>query len=101
MEAGLIADGEFVVAGGGAAVAFESVDAAFDGVTASVVLAAEAGWTSPGSASVLAVADLVGRFGDRREDAAPAQVGAVGAGAVGLVAGQAGCADDRPRSGGR
>jgi len=73
VEASLVADGELVIPGGHSTVAFEPVDAAFDGVTSSVVLGAEPGWTPSGSAAVLAVADLVGGLGDGRGDAASAR----------------------------
>jgi hypothetical protein len=50
-----------------------------------VDLAVEGGRPAAGAAFVLAVADLVGFFRDGAGDPAAAQVGAVGAGAVGLV----------------
>ena len=65
--------------------AFEPVDTAFDSVTLLVDLAVEGGWAAAGPALVLAVADLVGFLRDGAGDAPPAQVAAVGAGAVGLI----------------
>jgi hypothetical protein len=85
VEDGFVADGEFVVSGGDGAVAFESVDSAFDGVPGSVVVRAEPGRAAAEAAAVLAVVLLVCWFGDGAGDAASAQVGAVGLGAVGLV----------------
>jgi hypothetical protein len=46
VEGGLVADGELVEPGGDGSMAFESVDAAFDGVTAAVVAGVEGGWTA-------------------------------------------------------
>jgi hypothetical protein len=46
VEGGLVADGEFVVAGGDGAVALELVDAALDGVPLLVGLPVEDGWPS-------------------------------------------------------
>ena len=85
MEDGFVSDGEFVVSGGDGAVAFESVDSAFDGVPGSVVVRAEPGRAVASAAAVLAVLLLVCWFGNGAGDAASAQVGAVCAGAVGLV----------------
>ncbi len=45
----------------------------------------ERGRAAAGAALVLAVADLVGLLRDGAADPAPPQVGAVGAGAVGLI----------------
>jgi hypothetical protein len=50
-----------------------------------VDLGVERGWPATAAAFVLAVAYLVGRFGDRAGDATLAQVGPVSAGRVGLV----------------
>jgi hypothetical protein len=47
--------------------------------------ASKAGGSAPGTAPVLAVANLVRFLGDREADTASPQVGTVGAGAVGLV----------------
>src|SRR5207244_6788752 len=85
VDRGFVADSELVVAGGHGTVAFEPVDAAFDGVTLLVVLRAECWRAAAGAALVLAVADLVSLFRDRARYLAAAQVGAVGARAVGLV----------------
>ena len=75
-----------VVSGGDGAVAFESVDSAFDGVPGSVVIRAGT-WEGrpPRRPAVLAVLLLVCWFGNGAGDAASAQVSAVCAGAVGLV----------------
>ncbi len=86
MDGGLIADGEFVVAGGDGPVAFEPVDAAFDGVPLFVDLRVEGGWPAAVVAPVLAVLKAVSLLGDGGGDAASAQVAAVGARPVGLVA---------------
>jgi hypothetical protein len=85
VDGGLVADGELVVAGGEGAVAFEPVDAAFDGVPLLVDLSVEGGRAAAVSASPLAVGDTITLLGDGGFDAAAAQPGAVGAGAVGLV----------------
>ena len=61
------------------------VDAAFDSVALGVDLGAEGGQAAVGAAFAGAVADLVGFLRDGAGDPPPAQVGAVGAGAVGLV----------------
>jgi hypothetical protein len=85
VDGGFVADGELVVAGGRGPVAFEPVDAAFDGVPLFVGLAVEGGWPAAGAAPVLAVGDPVGWLGDGALDAASAQPGAVAAGPVGLA----------------
>jgi hypothetical protein len=85
VEDGFVADGELVVSGGDGAVTFESVDSAFDGVPGSVVVRAEPGRAAASATAVLAVLLLVCWFGDGAGDAASAEVGAIGAGAVGLV----------------
>jgi hypothetical protein len=54
VEDGFVADGEFVVSGGDGAVAFESVDSAFDGVPGSGVVRAEPGRAAASAAAVLA-----------------------------------------------
>jgi hypothetical protein len=74
-----VADGEFVVAGGEAAVAFERVDAAFDGVPVLVGFRIERGWSAATAASSLAVRGMVDRDRDGRADAAPGEPGPVGA----------------------
>jgi hypothetical protein len=85
VDGGLVADGELVIAGGDGPVAFEPVDAAFDGVTLLVDVAVERGWPATAPASPLAVGDAVALFGDGAFDTALAQPGPVGAGPVGLV----------------
>ena len=77
MHGGFVADGEFVLAGGGGAVAFEAVDAAFDGMMLLADFAVGGGRPAAGAALVLAVADLIGFFRDGAGDAAAAQVTAV------------------------
>jgi hypothetical protein len=74
VEDGLVAGSEFVVSGGHGAVAFESVDAALDGMTLPVVQGAECRRPPAMPASLGAVSGLVGFDGDRALDAAPAQV---------------------------
>jgi hypothetical protein len=86
VDDGFVADGELVVAGGDSPVALEPADAALDCVTLLVELWVKGRRAASGAAPVLAVADLVSRFGDSGADAATPQVGAVGAGAVGLIA---------------
>jgi hypothetical protein len=104
VDGGFVADGELVEAGGDGTVAFEPVDAAFDGMPLLVDLAVEGGWPAAVPAPVLAVGDPVGLFGDGALDAALAQVGAVGARSVGLVAQgpvRAGPGPPRPQPGNR
>jgi hypothetical protein len=74
-----------VVAGGQAAPVLESVEAAFDDVAAAVAVGVEVDWSAAAGASVLAVADLVGGFGDDGGDAARAQLLPVRPRRVGLV----------------
>lgn len=64
----------------------EAVDAALDRVALFVVFAVEPRWSASAGAEVLAVADLVRFLRDGAGDPAFVQVGAVGAGSVGLVA---------------
>ena len=85
MGGGFVSDGEFVVAGGQGAVAFEPVDAALDSVPLFVDLTVKGGRAATVAAAVLAVLNAVGLFGDGGSDATSAQVGAVSAGSVGLV----------------
>ena len=47
VDGGLVADGEFVVSGGQGAVAFEPVDAAFDGVALLVEVGSKVGGRPP------------------------------------------------------
>jgi len=56
----------------------EDVEGAVDDVAALVVLGVEGRWTSAGAATVLAVADLVGRLWDDRGDRSGPQVFAGG-----------------------
>lgn len=70
-------DGEFVVEGGHGPVLLEAADSGLDRMPGLVVLPVEGGRAATGPATSLAVADLVGRFGNRAPDAAPPQVGAV------------------------
>ena len=85
MDGGLVADGEFVGSGGDGAVAFEAVDAAFDGVAGFVVFGVEGGWASTVAAASLPVSGLVGGDGDGGGDATAPEVGADRPGGVGLV----------------
>ncbi|GAB3821877.1 hypothetical protein GCM10028820_31350 [Tessaracoccus terricola] len=64
MDGGCVADGEFVVAGGEAAVVFELVDAAFDGVAVLVEVCVEGGCSSTFGTAAFPVGDLVFRGGD-------------------------------------
>jgi hypothetical protein len=72
-DGGCVADGEFVVSGGEAAVVFEDVDAAFDGVPVAVDDWVECWWPSAVGASVGAVSGLVGRNWDGCLDPAAGQ----------------------------
>lgn len=58
-DGGVVVDGKLVVPGGDGAVAFESVDGAFNCVALLVDLCVEGGRPAAWAASVLAVADLV------------------------------------------
>jgi hypothetical protein len=86
VDGGLVADGELVEAGGQGPVAFEPVDAALDRVPLLVDLAVEGRWTATVTAFVLAMLNAVGLLRDGAGDTALTQVGAVGAGPVGLIA---------------
>jgi hypothetical protein len=81
---GLVVDGSLVVTGGEGSVLFESAEAAFDDVAASVGDGVEA--AEPFAASEAAV-DLVDAFGNRAGDPSFAQVGADFPGRVSLVGG--------------
>ncbi len=83
---GFVADGEFVVPRCHCAMSLEAVDAALDRVALFVVFPVELRWSASAGAEVLAVADLVRLLRDGAGDPASVQVGAVGAGSVGLVA---------------
>lgn len=61
------------------------VDGAFDGVALLVGVLVEGGSPPAVRSAFLAVADLIGRFGDRRGDPAAAQVGPDRLAGVGLV----------------
>jgi hypothetical protein len=80
VDGGFVADGQLVIPGGDGPVAFEAVDAAFNGVALLVQLGVEGGWPAARAALVPAVAGLVGFLRDGAPDSAPPQVGAVGAG---------------------
>src|SRR4051812_4514824 len=84
-DSGFVAHGEFVVPGGDGSVAFEPVDAAFDGVTLLVDLLVERWSATALPAPFLAVADLVCFLRDGAPNAPFPQVGAIGAGTVCLV----------------
>src|SRR5689334_22179383 len=84
-DGGFVADGEFVVFGGDGSVAFEPVDAAFDGVSLFVDFLVE-GWSATSApAAFLVVADLVCFLRDGAADASLPQVGAISARTVRLV----------------
>lgn len=85
MDGGQITYGELVVAAHHRPVLFELVDAALDRVPLPLHLTVERWGTSTSRASSAAVRELIGRDRDRRSDATSTQVGAVGAGTVGLV----------------
>jgi hypothetical protein len=83
VDGGFVADGEFVVSGGNGPVALEPVDAALDSVPLLVMFGVER-WRAaavPGRGSCGCGSGRLSR--DSAPDPAFAQVGAVGAGAVG------------------
>ncbi|NYD51630.1 hypothetical protein BJY14_007736 [Actinomadura luteofluorescens] len=82
---GAVVGGEFVVAGGQAAEAFELVEAAFDDVAAAVAVPVEA---AAAVSAAGAGGELVAAFGDGVRDAPPAQLVADDAGGVALVGDQ-------------
>lgn len=65
--------------------AFQPVDAALHSVALLVVLLVEGRWPATSGAELLAVAYLIGLLRDGASDPASAQVGAVGARAVGFI----------------
>lgn len=67
-------DGELVEPGGQTAPLLEQVEAAFDNVATAVIDRIECGWAAATGASALAVALLVGGFGDDRDDTAGSQM---------------------------
>jgi hypothetical protein len=85
VDGGGVADGELVVPGGEAAVVFEVVEAALDGVPVLVGLGVEGRWPSAVGAAAGAVGGLVGGDRDGRSDVVPGEPGPVRAGGVGLV----------------
>src|SRR4051794_21809518 len=68
-DGGGVADGELVVAGGECTLVFEGVDAALDGVPVAIDHGVEAGWSSAGGTTGLAVGGLVGGGRDGGLDA--------------------------------
>jgi len=92
-DGGSVVGGEFVIAGGDSAEAFELVEAAFDDVAAPVDLLVEAAAapSAPG-----ADGELVRSFGDGVGDLAPAQVGADLVGGIALVGDEVQRPDTRP-----
>ena len=85
---GAVDDRKLVVAGGQAAPLFEVAEAPLDDVAVAVVARVEGWWSAAAWAAPLAVSDLVGRFGDDCDDAAPPQMSSDRAGGVGLVPAQ-------------
>jgi hypothetical protein len=77
VDGGFVAGGEFVVAGGHGAVAFEAVDAALHGVALLVDAGVEARWSAALGPFLAPVGVLVGLAGDGGLDPASAQVAAV------------------------
>lgn len=78
-------DGGLVTASGVRPVPLETADLPLDRV-ADLVGPGSRGRAATGPAAALAIADLVGRLGDRAPDFAPAQVGTIRAGGVRPVA---------------
>src|SRR5262245_15003473 len=78
-------DCEFVVAGGQSTPLLDDIEAAFDDVAALVVCGIERRWASTGWATPLAVGDLIGRFGNDRDDPASAQLAANSPTRIGLI----------------
>jgi hypothetical protein len=87
VEAGEVAVGGLVVAGGDASPGFQLVDQTLDGVPLFVEVGVVADGPAALAALVLPVGGLVLLLRDDRLDAAFAQVGAVAAGRVCLVTG--------------
>src|SRR5699024_6049153 len=85
VDGGLVAHREFVVAGGGAALACESADFVLDGVVLPVGLGDDGRRAPAAGSSSLARDPLVAGLGDRADNAAPTRGGAVGPRRVGLV----------------
>ena len=75
-------DGEFVVAGREAAVVFEGVNAAFDGVPVLVLGGVEGWWSAATGSASVSVSGLVGGGRDGGADAVSGEPVAVGSGGV-------------------
>lgn len=87
MEAGEVALGSLVIAGGDAPPGLQPVDQALDGVPVLVELGVVTDRPTAPAALLLSVGGLVDLLRDDGLDAASAQVGAVASGRVGLVPG--------------
>lgn len=85
LDSGLEADGQLVETSRHRPMLLEPANSALDRVTRLVILPVEGRRAATIAAAALAVADLVGRLGDRAPAPASAQVGTVGARGVCLV----------------
>lgn len=82
-------EGEFVVTGGQAAPLLDVIEVSFNDVAALVILGVEGRGPAATCTSTLAVGDLVGGFGNDRDDPAAAQPSACCSAGVGLIAADA------------